>query len=144
MNQFINPFNEEFQTRNFLQKKSHDQVDDINNQPFFWRHQNSRPDVFCKKGVLKSLAIFIEEDLCRSFFFNKVARKRLRHRRFLMNFTKFSRTSILQNIGEQLLLERHSQFMFGIPTDGYGLPICTDQIFHRFVSFLNKYAQKCS
>ena len=37
------------------------------------RNRNSRPDVFCKKGVLRNFAKFIEKHLCQSLYFNKVA-----------------------------------------------------------------------
>ena len=33
----------------------------------------SRPEVFCKKGILKKYAKFTEKHLCSSLFFNKVA-----------------------------------------------------------------------
>ena len=35
--------------------------------------RSSRPEVFCKKGVLKSFAKFTEKHLCKSLFLNKVA-----------------------------------------------------------------------
>ena len=60
-----------------------------------------------------------------------------------MNFTKFLRTPILQNIWEWLLLEGHSQFMFAIHINGYGLPTFTDWIIlDDNTSFLNKYVEK--
>ena len=34
---------------------------------------SSRPEVFCKKGVLGNLAKFTGKRLCQSLFFNKVA-----------------------------------------------------------------------
>ena len=33
----------------------------------------SRPEVFCKKGVLRNFAKFTGKDLCQSLFFNEVA-----------------------------------------------------------------------
>ena len=36
-------------------------------------HWSSRPEVFCKKGVLRNFAKFIWKHLCQSLFFNKVA-----------------------------------------------------------------------
>ena len=36
------------------------------------RCRNSRPEVFCKKGVLKNFAKFTEKHLCQSCFFNLV------------------------------------------------------------------------
>ena len=41
-----------------------------NSQP---KHRSSRPEVFCKKGVLRSFAKFTGKHLCQSLFFNKVA-----------------------------------------------------------------------
>ena len=35
--------------------------------------RSSRPDVLCKKGVLKNFAKFTGKHLCQSLFFNKVA-----------------------------------------------------------------------
>ena len=59
--------------------------------------RSSRPDLFCKKGVLRNLAKFKGKHLCQSRFFNEVAglrpatslKKRLWHRCFLVNFAKF-------------------------------------------------------
>ena len=64
-----------------------------------WQAINSRPEVFCKKGVLRNFAKFTGKHLCQSFFFNKVAglrpatllKKRLWHRCFPKNFAKFLR-----------------------------------------------------
>ena len=35
--------------------------------------RSSRPEVFCKKGVLGNFAKFTGKHLCQSLFFNKVA-----------------------------------------------------------------------
>ena len=35
--------------------------------------RSSRPEIFCKKGVLRNFPKFTEKHLCQSFFFNKVA-----------------------------------------------------------------------
>ena len=35
--------------------------------------RSSRPDVFCKKGVLKNFAKFTGKHLCQSLFLNKAA-----------------------------------------------------------------------
>ena len=37
------------------------------------RFRSSRPEVFCKKGVLRNFAKFTGKHLCQSLFFNKVA-----------------------------------------------------------------------
>ena len=36
-------------------------------------NRSSRPEVFCKKGVLKNFTKFTGKHLCQSLFFNKVA-----------------------------------------------------------------------
>ena len=36
-------------------------------------YRSSRPDVFCKKGVLRNFGKFTGKDLCQSLCFNKVA-----------------------------------------------------------------------
>ena len=62
--------------------------------------RSSRPEVFCKKGVLRNFAKFTGKHLCQNLFFNKVAglrpvtllKKRLWHRCFPVNFVKFLRT----------------------------------------------------
>ena len=57
----------------------------------FWaENRSSRPDVFCKKVILRSFAKFTGKQLCQSLFFNKVAD--LRHIWFPVNFAKFLRT----------------------------------------------------
>ena len=40
---------------------------------FFKTYRSSRPEVFCKKGVLRNFTNFTGKDLCQSLFFNKVA-----------------------------------------------------------------------
>ena len=61
--------------------------------------RSSRPEVFCKKGVLKSFAKFTEKHLCKSLFLNKVAdqwpatlfKKELWNRCFPVDLAKFLR-----------------------------------------------------
>ena len=68
-----------------------------------WRFRSSRPEVLCKKGVLRNFTKFTGKHLCQSLFFNKVAtlrpatllKKRLWHRCFPVNFVKFLRTPFL-------------------------------------------------
>ena len=75
--------------------------------------RSSRPEVSCKKGVLRNFPKFTGKHLSQSLFFNKVAglkpatllKKRLWHRCFPMKFVKFFRTPFLQNIFGRLLLE---------------------------------------
>ena len=64
------------------------------------RLTSSRPEVFCKKGVLRNFTKFTGKHLCQSLFFNKVAglrpatllKKRLWHMCFPVNVVKFLRT----------------------------------------------------
>ena len=59
--------------------------------------RSSRPDVLCKKGILRNFGKFIEKHMCQKLFFNKVAglrpatllKKSLCHRCFSVNFAKF-------------------------------------------------------
>ena len=46
--------------------------------------RSSRPEVFCKKGVLRNFTKFTGKHLCQSFFFNKVAGRS----NFIKNFEK--------------------------------------------------------
>ena len=74
--------------------------------------RSSRPDVFCKKGVLRDFAKSTGKHLCQSLFFNKVAglrpatllKKRLWYRCFLVNFVKFLRTPFFSEHLRWLLL----------------------------------------
>ena len=74
--------------------------------------KSSRPEVFCKKGVLRSFTKFTVKHLCQSPFFKKVAglgpatllKKRLWYRCFTMNFAKFLRTPFLTEHLRGLLL----------------------------------------
>ena len=73
-------------------------------QELLWNitFRSSRPEVFCKKGVLRNFAKFTGKHLCQSFCFSKVAclcllKKRLRHRCFPLNFAKLLRIPFLQN-----------------------------------------------
>ena len=58
--------------------------------------RSSRPEVFCKKGVLRNFTKFTRKPLCQSLFFNKVTglrsatllNNRLWHRCFPVNFPK--------------------------------------------------------
>ena len=38
----------------------------------FSKHRSSRPEVFCKKGVLRNFGKFTEKHLCQILFFSKV------------------------------------------------------------------------
>ena len=61
---------------------------------------SSRPEVFCKKGILWNFAKSTGKHLCQSLFFNKVAG----HRYFHKNFAKFLRKRFLTEHLWSLLL----------------------------------------
>ena len=60
--------------------------------------RSSRPEMFCKKGVLRNFVQFTGKHLCQSLFFNKFAglrpaillKKRLLHRCFPVNVTSLN------------------------------------------------------
>ena len=56
--------------------------------------RSSRPEVFCKKGVLRNFAKFTGKHLCHSLFFNKntLLKKRLWHGCFPVNLCEIIRT----------------------------------------------------
>ena len=73
--------------------------------------KSSRPEVLCKKDVLRNFSKFTEKHLFQSLLFNKVAgqprtllKKRLWHRCFPVNFAKFSKTAFLTEHLRWLLL----------------------------------------
>ena len=59
--------------------------------------RSSRPEVFCKRGVLRNFAKLTGKHLCQRLFFNKVVvlcpatllKKNFWHSRFPLNFLKF-------------------------------------------------------
>ena len=57
--------------------------------------QKQRPEVFCKKGVLRNFTKVTGKQLCLSLFLNKVAGLRLWHKCFPVNFVKFLRTPLV-------------------------------------------------
>ena len=64
-------------------------------------NRSSRPEMFCKEGVLRNFTKFIRKHLCHSLVSNKVAdlrpatlfKKSFWHRCFPVNFVKFLRTT---------------------------------------------------
>ena len=79
---------------------------------FCWLYRNSRPEVFCKIGVLKNLSNITGKRLCHSLFPSKAAglrpatllKKRLWHRYFLVNFENFLWTPFLTEHLQWLLV----------------------------------------
>ena len=81
-------------------------------------NRSSRPEVFCKKAVLRNFAKFTgKQHLCHSLFFNKVAhlkaatflKKRLWNKCFPVNFVKFLRTPFLTKQLQWLLLHQRAK-----------------------------------
>ena len=79
--------------------------------------------MFCKKGVHRNFAKFTGKHLCQSLYVNKVAglrsanfsKKRLWHKCFPLNFTKFLRTPLLtEHLRWQLLKKHFSSFLFSV------------------------------
>ena len=62
-------------------------------------YRSSRPDVFCKKGVIPNFAKFAGKHPCQVSLLTKsfFKKKRLWHRCFPVNFAKFVKTPFLQN-----------------------------------------------
>ena len=80
---------------------------------FALKGRSSRPEVFCKKGVLRNFAKFKGKHPCQRLFFNKVAgfrpatllKKSLWHGCFPLNFAKFLRTPFVTEHLRWLLLK---------------------------------------
>ena len=71
--------------------------------------RSSRPEVFCKKGVLRKFAKFLGKHLCQSLFFNKVAG-------LPVNFVKFLRTSFfIEHLWWMLLFSVETVSSFVLP-----------------------------
>ena len=91
----------------------------------FMLFRSSRPEVFCKKGVLWNFAKFIGKYLCQSLFLINLQaapatllKMRPWGRYFPVDFAKFLRTPFLQNYSGRLLLTI--------------LVFCYENIFHYF------------
>ena len=81
------------------------------------KQRGSRPDMFCKKGVLRNFVKFTGKHLCQNLFFNTAVGLRLAwHRCFPVNFAKFLRTPFIIEHLWWLLLnkskERFSKILF--------------------------------
>ena len=89
------------------------------------RNRSSRPEVFCKKGVLINFIKFTGKHLCQSLIFNKVAglrfatllKKILWHRCFPVNFVKFLATPFLLSTSGRLLLKKFWQAVKALFSD---------------------------
>ena len=76
--------------------------------------RSSRPEMFCKKGILRNLTKFTGKHLCQSLFFRLVTllKKRLWHSCFPVNFVKFLRTPFC--IGHLWQLPGGRSYPFGL------------------------------
>ena len=76
--------------------------------------RSSRPEVFCKKDVLRNFAKFAERHLCQRLFFNRLVsfrlatslKKSLWHKCFPVNSTKFLRTPFFYRAPRLAALEQ--------------------------------------
>ena len=102
---------------------------------YFNPSRSSRPEVFCKNGVLRNFTKLTGKHLRQSLRFNKVVglrpatllKRRLWHRCFPVNFVKFRRTPFFIEHLWRLLLSlkiSNSLILISIRTVLVILPIC--------------------
>ena len=73
--------------------------------------RSCRPEVFCKKGVLRNFAKSTGKHLCQKLFFNKIAtllKKSLWHRCFPVNFEQFLKKPFLQDTSGGCFLHKET------------------------------------
>ena len=92
-----------------LQKTSHisESIDFLSNE-----------EMFLKIGILNNFAIFTGKHLSWSLFLSKSTKKKLQHRRFLLNNAKFSRTAFFIEHIRWLFLYLRFTFSMNIITFG--------------------------
>ena len=92
-----------------LQKTSHisESIDFLSNE-----------EMFLKIGILNNFAIFTGKHLSLSLFLSKSTKKKLQHRRFLLNNAKFSRTAFFIEHIRWLSLYLRITFSMNIITFG--------------------------
>ena len=87
----------------------------------FSNNQKQPPEVFLRKGVPRNFTKFTGKRCCQSLFFNQVAgfrsttllKRRLWHRCFPVNFSKFLKTLFLHNASCRLLLNNVKNSLVG-------------------------------
>ena len=85
--------------------------------------RSSRPEVFCKKGVLGNFAKFTGKHLCQSLFFNKVAGQRTPKNTFLTE-----RLSATASERSSYFVRGFQPHLFKAPTPWPSLPSsCSNQ-----------------
>ena len=92
-----------------LQKTSHisESIDFLSNE-----------EMFLKIGILNNFAILTGKHLSWSLFLSKSTKKKLQHRRFLLNNAKFSRTAFFIEHIQWLFLYLRITFSMNIITFG--------------------------
>ena len=92
-----------------LQKTSHisESIDFLSNE-----------EMFLKIGILNNFAIFTGKHLSWSLFLSKSTKKKLQHRRFLLNNAKFSRTAFFIEHIRWLFLYLRITFSMNVITFG--------------------------
>ena len=92
-----------------LQKTSHisESIDFLSNE-----------EMFLKIGILNNFAIFTGKHLSWSVFLSKSTKKKLQHRRFLLNNAKFSRTAFFIEHIRWLFLYLRITFSMNVITFG--------------------------
>ena len=119
------------------------------------KFESSRPEVFCKKGVLRNLAKFTGEHLCQSTpvpeYSNKVVgltpatllKRRLWHSCFPVTFVKFLGTSFIKEHLWWLLLKignEELEITNGDPQKSRNGALLRDVIKHLNLEILNNKA----
>ena len=117
--------------------------------------RSSRPEVFCKKGVLRNFTKFTGKYQCQSVFFYKVARlraaallkKRPWHRCFPVNYVKFLRIlfhiehfwwPLLYNSWE-IFIKWKISFKNLIPWINWRLCVLLEKSMLVFISYMRKH-----
>ena len=91
--------------------------------------RNSRPEVSCKKDVLRRFTKFLGKHLCQSLFLNKVAG-------LPVNFVKLLRTSFfIEHLWWLLLFSLESFFFF--------FTVFSECIFSNFLEHLKRFCYEC-
>ena len=94
----------------FCTNISQAELEILRNSSAIFRSSHRRCSI--EKTILKHFVTFTGKHLCRGLFFNKIAghqvcnfiKKRLQHRCFLANITKFIRRPVLKNIWKRAAL----------------------------------------
>ena len=77
-----------------------------------WKYRSSRPEVFCKKGVLRNSTKFTGKHLCQCLRPATLLKKRFFYRCFPVGFVKFLRTPFCKEHLWWLLLEIEKKYIF--------------------------------